>query len=126
MAKQFNLRNGGTMKRLLMALPLVFIVGCAGIATKTEGTKIKKESVLQIEPGKTTRQMIISEFGEPSSVTTENGMEKMTYLFKEKKVPSYLGGLVENETRSKEETKTLEVTISEDLVRTFRFKSAEE
>ncbi len=114
------------MKRLLMALPLVFIVGCAGIATKTEGTKIEKESVLQIEPGKTTRQMIINEFGEPSSVTTENGMEKMTYLFKEKKVPSYLGGLVENETRSKEETRTLEVTISEDLVRTFRFKSAEE
>ena len=33
------------MKRLLMALPLVFIVGCSGFATKTEGTKIKKESV---------------------------------------------------------------------------------
>jgi len=114
------------MKRLLMALPLVFIVGCSGLATRTEGTKIKKESVLQIEPGKTTRQMIIDEFGKPSSVVTENGTEKMTYIFKEKKTPSYLGGLVENETRSKQETKTLEVTISDDLVRTFRFKSAEE
>ena len=114
------------MKRLLMALPLVFIVGCSGFATKTEGTKIEKESVLQIEPGKTTRQMILDAFGEPTSTAYEDGTERLTYVFKEKKVPSYLYGLIENETRATKATKTLEVTISEDVVRTFRFKSAEE
>lgn len=114
------------MKRLLLALPLIFAVGCSGVKTKSEGTKIEKESVLQIKPGVTTRQMIIDSFGEPTSTTTVDGGEKLTYEFKEKKVPSYLGGLVENETRATEETKTLEVTISDDVVRTFRFKSAEE
>jgi len=114
------------MKRLLMALPLIFIIGCASVTTNTEGTKIEKENVLKIEPGVTTRQMIIDEFGEPTSSTTENGVEKMSYVFKEKRVPSYLGGLIQNETAATKETKTLEVTIDDDVVRTFRFKSAEE
>ncbi|MFQ5736052.1 MAG: outer membrane protein assembly factor BamE [Thermodesulfobacteriota bacterium] len=115
------------MKRLFIALPLLaLIAGCGTFVTHTEGTKIEKESVRSIEPGKTTRQQVIDTFGAPAKVTRADGTEKMTYVFKEKQVPSYLGGLIENETRAREESRTLEITVSEGVVRSYRFKSSEE
>ncbi|MDP2690171.1 MAG: outer membrane protein assembly factor BamE [Deltaproteobacteria bacterium] len=114
------------MKRFLLALPLVFLVGCSTAVTHTEGTRVEKDAVLRIEPGKTTRQMVIEAFGSPTEITSSGNEEKMTYVFTEKKVPAYLGGLVENEMKATEETTTLEVTLSEDIVRSFRFKSSRE
>ncbi len=119
------------MKRLLLALPLAIAIGCAGCSatmmTTTEGTKIEQDSAHRIEPGKTTKQMVLDSFGEPTETSTEDGMEKMTYVFKKKEVPSYLGGFIQNEANAKVETTTLEVTIGDDgVVRSYRFKSSQE
>ncbi len=113
------------MKRFLLALPLMLtIIGCS-VASRTEGTKIDRNLVLNLKPGATTRQMVIDAFGAPSAINYENNEEKFTYTFKEKAVPVYLGGLVENETKGKESLTTLELVLKDDIVYSYRFKSAE-
>jgi outer membrane protein assembly factor BamE (lipoprotein component of BamABCDE complex) len=112
------------MKKILTALPLLLLLGCSTVVTQTEGTRIDKEQVLKIEPGTTTKQMVLDTFGNPTSVTSENGEEKLRYVFKEKRVPTYVKGLVENELASQEDTSTLEITLADGVVRSFRFKSS--
>ncbi len=112
------------MKRLFLALPVLLLLGCS-VANKTEGTKIDRNSVLNLKPGATTRQMVIESFGPPSAINYENNEEKLTYTFREKSVPVYMGGLVENETRGKESLTTLELVIKDNVVYSYRFKSAE-
>lgn len=112
------------MKKILTALPLLFLLGCGTVVTQMEGTRIDKEQVLKIEPGTTTKQTVIDTFGRPASITSENGEEKLHYVFKEKRVPTYVKGLVVNELASKEDISTLEITLADGVVRSFRFKSS--
>ena len=92
--------------------------------TRTEGTRIDKSKVLEIKPGSTTRQAVIEAFGSPTEVSYENSEERMVYTFKEKKVPAYLGGVVENEVRGSESKTTLELVFRDNVVWSYGFKSA--
>lgn len=114
------------MKKLFLVLPLAVLIGCAGVKTATEGAKIDKDKVLTIKPGATTRQMVIEAFGTPSNIRYENNEERMVYIFKEKKTPGYFGGLVENEMASTKSTSTLELTLKDNIVWSYKFKSQEE
>ncbi len=113
------------MNRLFLALPVLMLLGCATVATRSEGNKIDKAQVLNLKPGVTTRQMVLETFGPPANITFDNNEEKMMYIFKEKKTPSYLNGLIESEAQSKESTTTLEVILRSDVVYSYRYKSSE-
>lgn len=112
------------MKRILTTVCALLLIGCA-VTTRTEGTRIEKDHVLDLKPGTTTRQAVIEAFGAPTNTTYENKEEKLIYVFKERKVPVYLGGLVENETQKKESVSTLELVIRENIVYSYKFKNTE-
>ncbi|MBE7415945.1 MAG: hypothetical protein HS130_12295 [Deltaproteobacteria bacterium] len=112
------------MKKLLMLAAAALLDGCMNV-TKTEGTKIDKAKVLEIKAGSTTRQAVITSFGTPTEVSYENNEEKMTYRFKEKKVPAYMGGMVENESKSRESVTVLELVFRDNVVWSYRYKSSE-
>lgn len=113
------------MKRLIWVLPAIMLIGCAGVASKTEGTRFEKAQVLEIRPGTTTKEAVITAFGQPSETKTEDGSEKLIYVFKERKTPTYFGGLVENELNAKDDTSTLEVVIKENVVTEYKYKVVE-
>lgn len=113
------------MKRAAIAfLAGLMLVGCAAV-TRTEGIKVDREKVLELKPGVTTRQSVLQSFGAPSEVSFENGEERMSYVFKEKKTPALLGGVVENEVISKEKKTVLELVFRNDVVYSYRYKSSE-
>jgi outer membrane protein assembly factor BamE (lipoprotein component of BamABCDE complex) len=113
------------MKRILIAVVAgLMLAGCASV-TKTEGVKVDREKVLELKPGVTTRQAVLEAFGAPSEVINENNEERLSYVFKEKKTPSYLGGMVENEVISREKKTVLEVVLRNDVVYSYRYKSSE-
>ena len=114
------------MKRFaIMLLAALIMSGCAATSSRTEGSKINKDSVLTIQPGSTTREMVIEKFGEPAETSIEGDEEKMTYRFKENKVPNYLGGVVIDEKGETESATTLELTIKDNVVFSYRYKSSE-
>jgi len=113
------------MNRIIALIPAILLIaGCMSV-TKTEGTKIDRSKVLDLKPGATTRQAVIAAFGSPTEISYENNEERMVYRFKEKKVPAYFGGLVENEAISREAATSLELVFRNDIVWTYRFKSSE-
>ncbi|MBI5644340.1 MAG: hypothetical protein HY954_12805 [Deltaproteobacteria bacterium] len=113
------------MKKIIFTIALLFAAaGCATVM-RTEGNKIEKNSVLNLKPGTTTRQMVLESFGAPSNINNENNEEKLVYVFKEKKIPVYLGGIIENETKKSESVTTLELIIRDNILYSYRFKSAE-
>ncbi|MBI5599187.1 MAG: hypothetical protein HY890_05550 [Deltaproteobacteria bacterium] len=112
------------MKRLLWILPAISLIGCAGTVSKTEGARFEKTQVLEIKPGSTTREAVIAAFGQPAETSTENGAEKLVYVFKEHKTPTLFGGLVESELNAKDQTTTLEVVIKAGVVDEYRYKVA--
>ncbi|CAG1065856.1 hypothetical protein BAC1_01448 [uncultured bacterium] len=113
------------MKRILIAaITGLMLAGCASV-TKTEGVKVDKEKVLELKPGVTTRQAVLAAFGTPSEVSFENNEERMSYVFMEKKTPSYLGGVVENDVISREKKTVLELVLKNDVVYSYRYKSSE-
>src|SRR5574337_1095952 len=113
------------MKRILLTFSLIALLGCAAVKVNSEGAKIDKAQVLNLKPGTTTRQTVIETFGAPTNITYENNEEKMTYIYKEKKTPYYLNGLVESEAQSKESTTTLELRLRDGIVYSYNFKSSE-
>lgn len=123
--KKIGKLNGGPMKKLLLILPLVIIIGCASLAKRTQGTRIDKDKVMNIKPGTTTRQMVLEAFGQPTELSVEGSEEKLVYVFKEKATPAYFGGLVENEVQSKDSVTTLELILKDNIVYSYRFKSSE-
>lgn len=113
------------MKRAAMALMIgLLLAGCASV-TKSEGVKVDREKVLELKPGVTTRQNVLQSFGAPSEVSFENGEERMSYIFKEKKTPAYLGGVVENDVTSREKKTVLELVFRNDIVYSYRYKTSE-
>ena len=114
-----------TMKRVLaIMIAALVITGCASV-TKTEGVKVDREKVLELKPGVTSRQMVLDTFGSPTEVSFENNEERMSYVFKEKKTPAYLGGMVENDVMSREKKTVLEIVLRNDVVYTYRYKISE-
>lgn len=110
---------------LLLILPVITLAGCVGIVSKPEGTRIEKSQALEIKPGVTTKETIITTFGQPFETKTEVAGERLVYVFKEHKTPTYFFGLVESEVNSKDQTTTLEVVIKENIVEEYRYKVVE-
>lgn len=118
-----------TIKRLfqnlLLSLPVISLISCVGIVSKPEGKRIEKSQALEIKPSITTKENIITTFGQPSETKTEGATERLVYVFKEHKTPTYFGGLVESELNSKDQTTTLEVVIKDNVVEEYRYKMVE-
>lgn len=116
------------LKRLIAALIIATTLsGCTTTSTKSEGSKIEKEKVLTIKPGQTTRDEVVSTFGAPAGAVTDAEGEHIKYIFKEKQVREYLGGLIVDEALGSTTTTTLELVIKEDgKVDSFKFKTVEE
>ncbi|MBI5587250.1 MAG: hypothetical protein HY889_02665 [Deltaproteobacteria bacterium] len=112
------------MKRIFLLTAFVLLAGCTTVV-RTQGVKIDREKVINIKTGETTRQDVLNTFGAPTDIVHENNEEKLIYVFKEKKVPGYLGGMVESEVQSKEAVTTLELVLRNDIVYSYRFKSSE-
>lgn len=109
------------MKRLMTAFLAMFVFGCSASTIQTDGVSIDKARLSTIVPGSTTRQSVIDTFGLPTETTISNEIEKIVYVYKEKKAPIYFG-VVENQTRATDEVTTLEFTLSEGIVSSYRYK----
>lgn len=114
------MRNG-----IIAAVFALILAGCASTAVRTEGVRIDGARALNIKTGSTTRQEVLQTFGSPSEVNKENDEEKMVYVFREKTVPTYFGGLIESEAQRKETSSTLEIVLRNGVVYSYRFKSTE-
>jgi len=112
------------IKRIMALFFFVLLAGCTTVV-HTQGTKIDRESVLGIKTGETTRDQILSTFGTPTDIVAEGNEEKLIYVFKEQRVPGYLGGLVESEIQSSESVSSLELVLRDNIVRSYRFKTSE-
>lgn len=113
------------MKRILASAVLLTLLGCATVETETEGTRLYRKQVEQIKPGITTEQAVRDLFGEPTEIRSMDGQKKYIYTFKKKSTPSYLGGVVEDQTRKQEATSTLEMVIKDGIVYSYNFTSVE-
>lgn len=112
------------MKRIFALAFFVLLAGCTTVV-HTQGKKIDRDRVLEIKTGETTRADVLSTFGTPTDIVVENNEEKLIYVFKEQRVPGYLGGLVESEVQGRESVTTLELVLRNDIVYSYRFRSSE-
>ena len=113
------------MKRALLAVLVLAMIGCTMIETRTEGRRLDSAEIMQLKPGITTRQAAIDLFGAPTEITNKDGEEQLVYTFKEKKIPSYFGGLLINESNITEEASTLTLIIRDDIVFSYKFNNLE-
>ncbi|TAN63394.1 hypothetical protein EPN18_02575 [bacterium] len=114
------------MKRLFAAIAVTAaLAGCAVVSSKNEGVKIEKEKVLAIKPGETTRGEIITSFGDPAETEPDNEGERLKYIFKEKQVREFIGGVIIDEALGSTTTTTLEIIIKDGKVDSFKFKTVE-
>lgn len=109
------------MKRLMTVFLAMFVFGCSASTIQTDGVSIDKARLSTIVPGSTTRQAVIEAFGLPTETTISNELEKIVYIYKEKKAPVYFG-VVENQARATDEVTTLEFTLSEGIVSSYKYK----
>ncbi|HLC18510.1 MAG TPA: outer membrane protein assembly factor BamE [Thermodesulfobacteriota bacterium] len=114
------------MKRFFVTAMAVALIGCTGVAVRTEGTRLERDQVLNIKAGSTTRADVVELFGEPTNTKYEGDRERLFYVFKETKTPTYVGGIVENKSRSEKKTATLEIVVKDDVVLSYRFKNVED
>lgn len=120
-----NIPKKRRFHNLLLILPVVTLVSCSGVVSKPEGRRIEKSQALDIKPGVTTKENIITTLGQPTETKTEGVVETLVYVFKEHKTPTYFYGLVESELSSKDQTTTLEVVIKDSIVDEYRYKVVE-
>lgn len=111
-------------KRIFALVFFAFLAGCTTVV-HTQGTKIDKDRILGIKAGETTRAEVLSAFGTPTDIVVENNEEKLIYVYKEERVPAYIGGLIESEVQGRESVTSLEVVLKNDIVSSYRFKSSE-
>ncbi|MBI5887411.1 MAG: hypothetical protein HZB82_01685 [Deltaproteobacteria bacterium] len=118
------------MKKIVfLAALLALTAGCSTVTAKTtkaEGAKLEKEAALKLKPGITSREAVISAFGAPAETVTENGEERLKYVYTEKQIKSYFGGTIQDEVTGGKETTTLEVVIKNNIVDSYKFKKIEE
>lgn len=62
------------MKNALLVLCVAALVGCVN-----HGVQVSQEKVAQFKPGVTTEADVIAALGQPTSVTTMNGMKLVSY-----------------------------------------------
>lgn len=109
------------MKKLMTVFLALFVFGCSASTIQTDGVSIDKTRLSTIVPGSTTKQAVIEAFGLPTETTLSNELEKIVYVYKEKKAPVYFG-VIENQARATDEVTTLEFTLSEGIVSSYKYK----
>lgn len=113
--------------RYMIPLLVLFLAGCASHIERT-GRKIYERDVRRIVLGTTERDELVRIFGEPSKVKPlEDGSQEWTFEYRERRSPSYFGGLIVDEKRAKESYQILTVVIDkEGKVVSYHFRTKEE
>ncbi len=112
---------------LAMLIGSVILTGCATVELGREGMKIEEKNIKKIMPGSTTRQEVIEAFGEPKEIIEKTaGREELFFEHKVNEAPTYLGGLVIDKKRAREQKSTLMVIIKDNIVESYRYEMKEE
>ena len=114
------------MKKIFLLLLAAGLIGCAGIHKTVEGTKFTEEEIQQIKAGTSTKEDVVALLGQPDETRTENGMVKYIYTYRIKKVPTYLGGLLQRPGGAKTTTRQVEILIKEGTVYSYKYKETVE
>ncbi|MBI5560976.1 MAG: hypothetical protein HY883_06855 [Deltaproteobacteria bacterium] len=110
----------------LTCMTAVTMAGCATFETETSGRLVDEVKLGEIQPGKTQKGEILATFGDPTEVKKEDGAEKLYYIYRESRVPRYLGGLIEDKSRAGVKETILEITIKDNTVTNYKFERTEE
>lgn len=116
------------MKRLLLltaSISLLILTGCATYRTQTTGRPVDETWLEQIVPGATTKEYVLKSLGEPTDVKKGYDTETLVYVYKETRVPSYLGGFVEYRPGRATRKTVLEITVRNGTVTGYRFNRYE-
>ncbi|MBE9528907.1 MAG: hypothetical protein IME99_06685 [Proteobacteria bacterium] len=106
----------------ILAISLATILtGCTTVETHSRGRRIQSDSVMQIKPGVTTKDSAVDLFGNPTEITHADGVDTFIYKYEEEKTPIYFGGLVQMESQRRTYSKSLELTIKDGIVYSYRF-----
>lgn len=112
---------------LAMLIGSVTLTGCATVELGKEGMRIEEKNIKKIMPGSTTRQEIVEAFGEPKEIIKKTaGREELFFEHKVNEAPTYLGGLVIDKKRAREQKTTLRVIIKDNIVESYRYEMKEE
>jgi outer membrane protein assembly factor BamE (lipoprotein component of BamABCDE complex) len=106
-----------------MGLLLFLLAGCAAVKVESTGRDIEQEPSKIIKSGITTREEVINMYGEPSTVTTKDGLEELVYESRKVETPTFLGGLVINDAGKDVNAKRLEITIKDGVVQSYKYEA---
>ena len=72
------------MKRLLILIPFFALTACVYVQdshTRSKGTEVSQSQVAKVEPGKTTKEWILTNLGTPDRIHAEkDGLEVFEYV----------------------------------------------
>jgi len=72
------------MKRLLALIPFLALTACVYVQdshTRNKGTEISQNQVAKVEPGKTTKEWILTNLGTPDRIHAEkDGLDVYEYV----------------------------------------------
>ena len=102
---------------------LVLITGCSTARVESTGRDIKEEPAKMIKAGVTTREEIITIFGEPSKVSKTDESEALVYESRKEETPTYIGGLIIDEAGKNVTFKRLEILIQNGVVQSYKFEA---
>jgi len=111
---------------IIAGAALAALSGCTTVVAKGDGPKIDKALVMELKPGVTDKKAVIGAFGEPAEASSANNEEKLLYIYKEKKTPVYLGGLIENQAGEVSVNTTLEIILKDGVVNSYKYKSGKD
>jgi hypothetical protein len=110
-----------------MLILSVTLTGCATVELGKEGRKIEEKNIKKIMPGSTTREEVVEIFGEPKEIIEKAaGREELFFEHKVNEASTYLGGLVIDKKRAREQKYTLMVIIKDNIVESYRYEMKEE
>jgi hypothetical protein len=125
--------SGRRFRSLLSSLFIAMLIlsgtltGCATVELSKEGRKIEEKNIKKIMPGNTTREEIVEIFGEPKEIIEKAaGREELFFEHKVNEAPTYLGGVVIDKKRAREQKYTLMVIIKDNIVESYRYEMKEE
>jgi len=106
-----------------LGMVLVLITGCSTARVESTGRDIKEEPAKMIKAGVTTREEIITIFGEPSKVSKTDESEALVYESRKEETPTYIGGLIIDEAGKNVTFKRLEILIQNGVVQSYKFEA---
>jgi outer membrane protein assembly factor BamE (lipoprotein component of BamABCDE complex) len=72
------------MKRLLALVPFLALTACVYVQdshTRDKGTEVSQQQVAKVEPGKTTKEWVLTNLGTPDRIHSEkDGLEVFEYI----------------------------------------------